>query len=293
MMIERAWIDSLKIHDVADASCPYALSSSNLGSGPPPRTSSAPKPTADGSINRTKVYDARQLVIGGWVDDASPSATADRLAELKGAFRLRTPHLLRYIPYGSGIEYQLAVVAAGALEAPTSGGWVETLKWSIALEAPDPRSYVAADTIVSYEPLEYTPSTFGLPFPLVFPLDFSTASPATPGVIFLTAFNPGNIETPVRLRLDGPVTNLYAIRNLTTGEEIAFNTSALAGPDILLLDTAARTVTLNGVPAPEMIDAAGTTWFELQPGDNNLDVQGTGFTPADTLLTATFRKAII
>lgn len=288
MMLERVWLDDLKLFDCTDQAWPIGLTAANLGSGPEPRVSSEGKPSADGTINRTRYWGPRMVELVGYCVDDTRAETTARLDEVRAAFSLREPHTLRFVPVGQA-ERELAVVVASRLDAPVEG-MPPVLEWAITLEAPDPRLYDVAWTEVSYEPTAGTGTTTGLFFPLDFLLVFSTVTEGS-GAAVLSAWNDGTVATPVRLTLEGPVTSLRGIRNKTTGEELFFGLIGLDQGETIVADTGARTITLEGQPAPELIDASANTWFELAPGENILDVHGAGFLPGATRLTARYREA--
>ena len=291
MILSRVALDDLVLMDCAEGvEAPVGLLEANLGSGPEPRVSSEVKPSADGTINRTRYWGPRLIELVGYCADVSRAETTARLDEVRAAFSLREAHTLRFTPVGQA-EHEVAVVVASRLDAPVSG-WATTLEWAITLEAADPRLYLAAWVEVSYEPSGGSGVvTFGLDFRLDFALNFSTPSEAGADATSLSAWNGGTTETPVEFILAGPVVALRGIRNRTTGEEIAFGLIGLGPTDELRVETGARTVYLNGEPAPALIDAASTDWFLLAVGENVIDIDGEGFTPGDTRLTARYREA--
>jgi hypothetical protein len=227
----------------------------------------------------------------GWCNAGDPNATNDALARLRAAFRLRTAHRLRYVPLGGDTEFDLQVVAASKFDAPAEG-YKPTVAWSITLEAPDPRAFAAALTTVSYLPGAMGAYGPGLRIPLEFPLVL-TEPGGGGGLEFLSAFNGGTYETPVLLSLLGPVGGLRSIRNRTSGEEVDFNLIALQAGDELTVNTGTHVTEINGELRPDVIDASTTSWFELQVGQNALDVDGDGFLAGVTRLTATYREAMI
>ena len=288
MILESAYLDDLKIWDCGEPAYPIGLTAENLGSGPEPRVSSEGKPSADGSVNRTRYWGHRMVELVGYITAATKEARNGYLDDLHAAFTLREPHVLRFTPAGE-TERELGVVVASRLDAPIDGS-PPVISWAITLEAPDPRAYAAAWIEVSYEPGQSSTPSHGLTFPLTFPLAFSTMGGGG-GTNVLNAYNGGSAPTPVLLTLDGPASGVTAIRNETTGEEVAFALIGLALGDVLAVDTGARTVTLNGSPAPWLIDASSNSWFELMPGENVLTVIGSGFVDNQTRLTARYREA--
>lgn len=150
---------------------------------------------------------------------------------------------------------------------------------TMTLEAMDPRIYDNAASTVATT----LPSTGGgLGFPTPAPLTFGAVS--TGGSI--AAPNAGNIATPVVFRVDGPCVN-PTITNVGTGAALAFSVSLAAG-EFLLVDSATRSVYLNGTANRyNTITSAG--WFDLAPGVTQVDFRAS--TATSSTLTATWRSA--
>jgi hypothetical protein len=121
----------------------------------------------------------------------------------------------------------------------------------------------------------------GFVFPVVFPLVFGGG---TLGIATVT--NAGNIPTAPRFRIDGPVTN-PEIRSETAEREIALDLD-VAGGDYLIIDTATRSVLLNGT-ASRYSSLTAAEWFDLQPGAN--EIRFTGTSAATPTATITYRSA--
>lgn len=113
-----------------------------------------------------------------------------------------------------------------------------TLQW----ECSDPKRYGLTE---NHERIAFpAPTTVGLVYPLVYPLDYGTAPAPSTGI----AVNAMETETSPRLVFSGGAMSGIAITN-TIGDvtkTLAFNV-ALATTDVLEIDTRAGTVLLNGV----------------------------------------------
>jgi phage-related protein len=72
----------------------------------------------------------------------------------------------------------------------------------------------------------------------------------------------------------GAATNPF-IRNATTDQSIEL-TIALAGSDVLVLDFADRTITLNGTATRYSALDTGSIWWELVRGENTIQYGGGG-----------------
>ena len=107
----------------------------------------------------------------------------------------------------------------------------------------------------------------------------------------LVAANDGNATTYPTLTIFGPATD-PSIMNLATGEEIVLN-YVIPASEFLVIDTLHRRVLLNNtVERYSAVDFAGTTWWGLQPGDNEIDVTY-ATASAGAALTVEWRSAWI
>lgn len=110
------------------------------------------------------------------------------------------------------------------------------LQWSCS----DPRRYSLTEHTVhlALPP----PTTIGLAYSLVYPLDYGTAPPPSTGV----ATNVMEASTPPRLVFSGGAMSGIKVANTSTGETLAFDIT-MVSTDVLEVDTRAGTVLLNGV----------------------------------------------
>jgi hypothetical protein len=174
-------------------------------------------------------------------------------------------------------------------DAPEEG-FSAFVRWAATLEAADPRVYGASLKSALYDP---TASLAGGGFAM--PMDFSTG-----GLVFSTTTatelfveNQGNAPSPPMLTIHGPAANPI-VDNDTTGESIVLNGLGgvnLGAADVIVVDVAARLVYLNGAVRRDLVTVAGTTWFDLQPGQNALRLRGAGMAAGVTQLQAAWRDA--
>lgn len=150
---------------------------------------------------------------------------------------------------------------------------------AVELFATDPLIYSDAETS---ENIDLAQDPGGLEFDLVFDAVFGGGG--SYGVATLT--NSGNALAPAQIRINGPVTN-PTVRNVTTDQSLAF-TATIASGDYLDVDTAARTVLLNGT-ADRYSYLTTPQWWGLQPGTNEIRYFA-DITSASTT-TVTFRSA--
>ena len=86
--------------------------------------------------------------------------------------------------------------------------------------------------------------------------------------------NNGDVETPVRIDIQGPATN-PKIENLTTGEHIEVKQIINAGEVLTITtDYGAKRVELEGVNKYNYI-TSDTVFFSLEKGDNIIEYTST------------------
>lgn len=110
---------------------------------------------------------------------------------------------------------------------------------------------------------------FAVPFDVPFDL------PASVGGSF-TITNAGNVAAPWTARLDGPLT-YPEITHLESGRRLSLAFSANGGVDLatgeyLDLDSASRSVLLNGTADRRTQLTIDSTWWDLDPGANTFEL---------------------
>jgi hypothetical protein len=128
--------------------------------------------------------------------------------------------------------------------------------------APDPRIYAAAQTVLS---TGLPTLSGGLSFPASAPFVFGTAGAGGS----LAASNNGTIETPWVATFTGPLV-APAIEHSGQARTLSLSGASLAAGETLVIDSAARTVLLNGTASRYSWLAASSQWFTLEPGANAL-----------------------
>jgi hypothetical protein len=138
---------------------------------------------------------------------------------------------------------------------------------SMAVEfyASDPRIY--DDTLTQLSTGLPTISG-GLTFPAVAPFVFGTAGAGGD----IAASNTGTFAAPWVLVFTGPLV-APSITHTGQGRTLAF-TGTLDVGETLVVDSAARTVLLNGTASRYLWLAFGSQWFTLEPGTNPLQFSG-------------------
>jgi len=96
-----------------------------------------------------------------------------------------------------------------------------------------------------------------------------------------TATNAGTFTTPIKITItaSGATSTSLQITNSTTSESI-YVTTALSAGQVLIINTANHSCTLDGTEKRSMLSGS-TTWWKLNPGSNTLAVtNGTNCTVA-------------
>ncbi|MFF9704090.1 phage distal tail protein [Streptomyces griseofuscus] len=178
-----------------------------------------------------------------WVDERGPLLVYARATR-------------RAVPTTAG--YRLGTITGGAIE------WV----------ASDPRRYAVGEQILT---ASLPASEPGLAWPLTWPLDYGT--PGSTGR--LTVANTGTAATHPVVEFRGPVT-APSLVNVDTGDALEYDLPLAAG-DVLVVDTGAGTVTLNGtasrlstatsrsVPEQTFTIPPGTTTFMFRAAPGSTD----------------------
>ncbi len=146
--------------------------------------------------------------------------------------------------------------------------------------------FVAADPL-KYSATETSDSTGvgsvsgGLGFPHGFPHGFGSATAGT-----IAVQNDGTVDAPWTATLDGPLTSPSITLVGTTGA-LALNGFSLAAGESLEIDSAERTVMLNGT-ASRYSSLTSRTWFDLPPGASLVQL---GAAAGTGTLTLRYRSA--
>lgn len=138
------------------------------------------------------------------------------------------------------------------------------INFSCQLYAPDPL-ILSAD-------LQTQSGIYGLWGGISLPVELPTDLAGT--VNQITCINSGNFAAKATITITGEIVN-PKIYNLTSGRFFKINTTMIAG-DILIIDTEAATVELNGVNA--LADRAdGSNWLFVNSGTNYFLLTGDDF----------------
>lgn len=215
----------------------------------------------------------------------SYSGMSSAMDNLKRACRVGEPE--------SEMAFQIPGIANGGLAylntRPRRMASVVDAKWrvpnqptvTVEFYGTDPRLYGSEESHVIGLPS----ASGGAEFNAVMNWQFGTVGSGST----LQASNAGTFSTPLQFRIDGPVVN-PVITNTTQDRFLLFNLTVGAG-EFLLVDTDDRTILLNGTQNRYSVLDSASTWFDLNPGADEItfagDALGTG------TLTVTWRSAWI
>lgn len=197
-----------------------------------------------------------------------------------------------------GVEAPLVFQLPGVAGGVPARVWARTKRRSVMMDLEYKYGVAKASVqMVATDPRIYTDQqqsdntgllvvSGGATFPLTFPLSFGTVGSG--GSMLLN--NTGTFAAPVLFKIDGPVTD-PVITNDTTGDVISF-TGTIASGSYYLVDTAARSVLLNGTASRYNTLDASAVWFDLAPGINSISFDAASY-EADALLSATWRSASV
>ncbi len=281
MRVDYLYVDGLQLH-------PTNLSRvQSFKITRPVRTVHYPRPLAHGSIDHTRYVEGATVSISGFAWGITDALAYASWRDIEAAFPPDRDVVLTFRETGSSVdEYVVARLAGVIDEGGQQAPW-----WDYGLEllAADPRRYSVTPTTGTYDPIAVA-GTFGLLFPLAFPLNVAGAAVGgTP----LVVVNSGTTDTPPVYEVTGPYTN-PAILNETTGEGIYTQNLELLAGQTLWIDVGNRAVRFGGPTGPlrpDYIDPVPTVWGMLAPGANQIRMTGGGGTVDQTLLTVTFRDA--
>lgn len=230
------------------------------------------KTGADGAFDALNYYGARIAEVKGLIvapDAATLEAAKYRLAQAVPPRRLVVLRFNETTP-----KYVMARRSGRLLTGDVTDN---TADFDVSMLAPDPRKYAVDVVSVS---ISIPQPAAGLAPPWVPPVLLPERSAGESAV---TVANTGTYETPPIIRVVGPGAGVR-IANLTTGLTLAYDLT-LGVTDYLLIDCAAGVALLNGVtPQSPTPGSAVTSRFMIQPGDNDLQVDGTA---TDPVLVAT------
>lgn len=235
------------------------------------------KPRAHGSWRSEAFYTDRTIIASGRISAADAGVVRDAVDAIKAACALSEVLL-------SVDEHGLTRTAmVSEADAPQITDYPTALvkDYSLQLVAADPRKYGAQfggpGGISTLLPM----SSGGLTFPITFPITF----PATVVTGQIGISNPGDVESPIRMRVDGPCTGPI-ISHIAAGKQLVFASSYVlaAGNWLDIVMGAGRELSvLENGQASRNGSIISRASFGLDPGDNTIGFNAAVYNAASLL----------
>lgn len=250
---------------------------------PDARTSLVDLPDQDGADDSSTFETSRSITLSGtaiassW---ASQNAAKDRLNAV--AYTGRGLYPLT-VTENHGLVRVAYVRRTGSQKIGDRQGYA--FDFSIGLVAPDPRRYDAnLTTLATGMPGAVIP--VGRTYPRTYPVTYPPSVTYQPVVNAATI---GTRDTGGQITISSGLDNPGVV-NVDTGALLQFNLS-LGANDTLVIDLQQRTAVLNGTASRRGSLMGGSSWFLLQPGDNNLRLTGLPNGTGNPSMTVQYRSA--
>lgn len=258
---------------------------SGWSSSPPVRAVVQPRANADGAWGGPGFYDARVINLTGTAiapDRVSMLAAKDRI---KSAIGPRTAVQLQVAE--AHLTRVASVRLSDQIDLADRGSYVFT--WSLTLTATDPRRYAAeaASATVTLPSSVAAGRTYPRTYPIVFG---GGVVEGGGGSAFIE--QAGDYDaTPAVITISGPIIS-PRIEHPQTGRNLTFDIT-LAWDETLVVDLGRQTALLNGTSSRAYTISAGSAWFMLVPGANELAFRGQAGTPPPDIDPAPVPQMIV
>lgn len=227
------------------------------------------RPGRHGVLNTSRYRDSQPVVIVGELFGADADEAWEEYGQVAGALAsaVDTDRSLRWSG-GTQLELVETKVRLVSMAPPVTVAQ-DVIRYQLILRPGDPRSF--AQTEQSENSGELGAQAGGLEFPVEFPITFTPAGGA------VAAFTVGGTDlTPAVFEIHGFCSGPSIVLQ-STGEEIVINGSVDAGR-YLEVDVDAREVRLDdGTVRNNLFDFAASTWFELPPGPQSIQLFASTF----------------
>ena len=224
-------------------------------SAPQIKTARVDKPAARGALIGNEYRGARVISLSG--EMAAPDVMTLRKAQRQLTGICPLPQSL--YPIVSAEEDGMGRSAMVKLDGSiiTTPKSLTTAIFSVQLVAPDPR--LLSTSLKTISAVLTSPGSGGVTYPVTYPVSYGVAG-LPPAV---SMFNAGTADSDMLITFQGPLTapQLY---NVDTGDYIGY-TQNLAAGDVVVIDTAAGSVTFNG--SQFRVNLALSQWPVITAGD--------------------------
>ncbi|MGC3954639.1 MAG: phage tail family protein [Propionicimonas sp.] len=239
--------------------CPHATID-GWWSSPAPVMETQQRPRTHGVWVGESWLPGRSISLRGWCEVSDWDASDARARVQAALDRLHAAASLTDTPLtiaDSGRELGATVRRSGEVGVR----WVNhrLAQWTVQLLAADPRKL--GGVLSASTGLPSTAGGLTVPFTVPFAIEAQVQS----GLVSLT--NPGTIDGPVTLRIDGPVT-APRVTHVNSGRALVFAASLdLSAGEYLIVDMQRREVLAQG-EASRMTYVTDRGWSTFEPGAN-------------------------
>ena len=161
---------------------------------------------------------------------------------------------------GDGVKYRLN--GKPRLASPSFEYWMPS---ECRFIATDPRIYANTESSAT---TSLSTASGGLTFAATAPFVFGTSGTGST----MTCTNSGNFSAPWVATFTGPLV-APTLTHVSSGKVLAF-TGTIASGETLVVDSAAKTVLLNGTASRYSWLLSTSRWFDLDPGSNAVNFGG-------------------
>lgn len=231
---------------------------------PPVRALVEDKTASDGAWSGPGFFGARVINLSG------RARATDRLGMLAAKDRIKAAFNPRSLFTLTVAEAHLTRVATVRLsdQLDVKDQTDQIFAWSLTVVAPDPRRY-AEEAVTEQATLPAT-LTAGRTYSRTYPLVYGGAGGSVSSVFIDQAGNYD--ETPATITIIGPVVS-PRVEHIQSGRSLTFDVTVEYG-HTLVLDLLRKTALLDGYANQSPHLSAGSAWFMLVPGVNELAFRG-------------------
>jgi len=277
----RATLGTLRLGAVDNAGVAWFLQGLDGWDSPEVRAEYTDREADHGAWASPVYLGARPITLSGTLEAPNLPALQTAMDQLYAAASLTDTTLTVW----ESVPKQAVVRRSGKVLAQYVTD--RTATWSVMVTAADPRRY---DITAQSGTIGLPSTTGGLAFPVTFPVTFSAVTVSGQ----ITAANAGSFETRPVLTIAGPVAAPSVAGLYPDGSvrQLAYSQDLQTG-DVLVIDTDAHTVTLNGAVSRRRFLTVSAGWPTI-PANGSATFQfRSGTYNATTTLTATWRSAWI
>lgn len=237
----------------------------------------------DGMFTGRDFLNGRSITFTLQVMNDAADTMSSYIAALKSnlAFQQSGTGVLQFMLPGRALQRVNARVRRRSLTIDPDYTFGKSIAY-VEFFCPDPRIYDDAAQGAVLTPGASSGRTYNRVYPLLY--DSSTGT----STAVATFTNSGNVTTWPTFTLTGTM-NTPQIRNQDTGQVLKIN-YVLGASETMVIDPDLRSVTINGIPARNLLDNA-SGWFGFPPGNTTVGIVAAG-SPTGTL-SVTYRNGYV